>query len=189
LDYALNRLLLAPHRLPILHVFAGAAQDDETFGVRVARHRDAYLGLTVSRLDRWDVTVQSSLFSAAVDVRPQDPTQLSGEDPEQGNSQYRTTVVVLRRLIDEDAQPGLPRETLGMRSSMLNAVLTVRHDARLTGLHAFQNVRAGLDLWAKAFVTNLRDTAFLMSAGYENQYFYSIGKDLHIFHVDLRMGW
>jgi hypothetical protein len=133
--------------------------------------------------------VQGSLFSGQVDVRPLDPLQFSGTDPQQTNAQYRTTVVVLRRLLDEDATPGLPPGALGVRPSMLNAVVTVRHDAHLAGLYAFQNVRAGAELWIKAFATSLRGTAFLISAGYENQYFYTIGKDLHIGHADLRMGW
>jgi hypothetical protein len=189
LDYALNRFLLAPIRMPSLHVFTGAAQDDETFGLRVVRHRDAHLGLRLTRMHAWDIAVQSTLFASAVEIRTLDPRQFAGEDPQQSNAQYRTTLVLLRRLIDEDAQPGLPSEVLGVQPSMLNAVLTVRHDARLRGLFAFQNVRVGLDLWAKAFVSKLWGTAFLMSVGYENQYFYNIKKDLNIFHLDLRMGW
>jgi hypothetical protein len=189
LDYALNRFLLAPLRIPSLRLFVGAFQDDETFGLRVVRHRDTYLGLGLTRMGAWDFTVQSTLFAGAVLVQPLDPAQSTGEDPQQSNAQVRTTLVLLRRLIDEDAQPGLPSETLGVQPSMLNAVLTVRHDTRLRGLFAFQNVRVGLELWAKAFIPTLWGTAFLMSAGYENQYFYSIRKDLHIFHLDLRMGW
>jgi hypothetical protein len=189
IDYALYRLLLRPFRLPAIHLFAGSAWDDETFGVRVVHQRDAYLGVKLDRIKNWDITMQASVFSGSVRVQPLDPAQPAGDDPEQSNSQYRTTLVLLRRLIDEDAQPGLPPETWGIQPSMVNAVLTVRHDARLRGLYAFQNVRAGLDVWAKAFVAYLRGAAILISAGYENQYFYSIGKDLHIFHLDLRMGW
>jgi hypothetical protein len=199
-DYAIYRPLLLP-QLQLgtfalrrqdtrgLHLYGGAAEDDETFGIRLARRRDAYLGVGLLGVGDWDVTVQGSLFSGQVDVRPLDPQQFAGTDPEQTNAQYRTTVVVLRRLIDEDATPGLPPGVLGLRPSMLNAVVTLRHDARLAGLYAFQNVRAGLDLWLKAFATSLRGTAFLVSAGYENQYFYGIRKDLHIGHIDLRMGW
>lgn len=189
LDYALNRFLHAPIWLLSLHMLAGAAQDNETFGRRVVRHRDAYLGLQLTRMHAWDITVQSTLFTGAVEVQPMDTEQSVGEDPQQSNAQYRTTLVLVRRLIDEDAHPGLPPEILGVRPSMLNVVLTARHDARLRGLFAFQNVRVGLDLWAKAFATKLWGTAFLMSAGYDNQYFYSIKKDLHIVHFDLRMGW
>jgi hypothetical protein len=200
MDYAIYRPLLLPQlqlgTLALrrqdtrgLHLFAGAAQDDETFGIRRARRRDAYFGVGLLGIGDWDFTVQGSLFTGQVDVRPIDPRQFAGIDPQQTNGQYRTTLVVLRRLIDEDAMPGLPPGALGVRPSMVNAVLTVRHDARLSGLYAFQNVRGGLDVWAKAFATSLRGTAFLVSAGYENQYFYTIGKDLHIGHVDLRMGW
>jgi hypothetical protein len=188
-SYAVNRLALAPLRLPALHVAGGIAEDDETFGVRIVRRRDAHLGLALVRLERWDVTVQSSLRSGAVDVRRPDQSQFSGEDLQQSNAQYRTTITLLRRLVDEDTEPGMPAEVLGVRPSMVNAVVTLRHDARLAGLHAFQNVRAGLELWAKVFVTSLHGTAFLVSAGYENQYFYAIGKDLHILHLDVRMGW
>lgn len=188
-SYAANRLSLSPHRLPAVRVTAGVAEDDETFGVRVVRRRDAHLGLALVRLQDWDVTVMSSVRSGAVDIRPPDRSQYSGEDPQQSNAQYRTTVTLLRRLIDEDAEPGMPAQVLGVQPSMVNAVVSVRHDARLAGLHAFQNVRAGVELWAKAFVTPLRGTAFLVSVGYENQYFYTIGKDLHILHADVRMGW
>jgi hypothetical protein len=188
-SYAVNRLALAPLRLPAVRVTAGVAEDDETFGVRVIRRRDAHLGLALVGLQGCDVTVQSSVLSGTVDVRPSDPSQYSGEDPQQSNAQYRTMLTLLRRVIDEDAEPGMPAEVLGVRPSMVNAVVSVRHDVRLAGLHAFQNVRAGIELWAKLFVTPLRGTAFLVSAGYENQYFYMIGKDLHILHVDVRMGW
>jgi hypothetical protein len=187
--YAVNRLALAPLRLPALRVTAGVAEDDEAFGVRVIRRRDAHLGLALVRLQGWDVTVQSSVLSSTVDARQPDPSRYSGEDPQQSNAQYRTTLTLLRRLIDEDAEPGMPAQVLGMRPSMVNVVVSVRHDVRLAGLHAFQNVRAGVELWSKAFVTPLRGTAFLVSAGYENQYFYMIGKDLHILHGDVRMGW
>jgi hypothetical protein len=199
-DYAIYRPLLLPQlqlgTLALrrqdtrgLHLFGGAAQDDETFGIRLAQRRDAYLGVGLLGIGDWDVTVQGSLFTGQVDVRPLDPQQFAGIDPQQTNAQYRTTLVVLRRLLDEDAMPGLPPGVLGIRPSMVNAVLTLRHDVRLAGLYAFQNVRAGVDLWAKAFVTSLRGTAFLVSAGYENQYFYNLGKDLHIGHLDVRMGW
>jgi hypothetical protein len=141
------------------------------------------------RLRRWDVAVQASLFTGAIDIEPHDPTQFTGEDPQQSHAQYRTTVVLLRRLIDEDAWPGLPPETHGVRPSMLNAVVTLRHDVAIRGLSAYQNMRGGVELRAKAFVTGLRDTAVLMSVGYDNQYFYTIGKDLHVFHLDMRMGW
>jgi len=188
-DYAMSRLLLPPYQWPALHVFAGVARDDETFGIRVVHHRDAYIGLAVPRLRQWDATVQASLFTGTVDIGPQDPAHPTNEDPQQSHAQYRTTVVVLRRLVDEDARPGLPPETHGVRPSMLNAVLTLRHDVAVRGLSAYENVRGGVELWAKVFVTRLRDTAVLMSVGYDNQYFYEIGKDLHVFHIDMRMGW
>src|SRR5262249_50595650 len=60
-DYAINRLRLPPPAWPALHVFAGVAEDDETFGIRVVRRRDAYLGIGVPRLGRWDVTGQASV--------------------------------------------------------------------------------------------------------------------------------
>lgn len=188
-DYALNRLLLVPHQLPAVRVFAGVAEDDETFGTRTVRRRDAHLGFEVPRLSGWDLHVQGSLFSGAVDVRAPDPAQLSGQDPQQRQSQYRTTLVLLRRLIDEDARSGLPPATLGVRPSVLNAVITMRHDVAIRGLAAYDNVRGGVELAAKVLTVGAAGTAIFFSAGYDNQYFYSIGKDLHIVHLDMRMGW
>lgn len=188
-NLAINRLVIPPLQLPTLRMFAGIAQDDERFGIRTVRRRDVHLGLGLPRLRRWGVTVQASVFSGLVDVRPRDPAQIAGDDPQQSNAQYRTTVVLLRRLIDEDARPGLPRETHGVRLSLLNAMVTVRHDVALRGLAAYENLRGGFELWTKAFVPGMRDTAVLLSAGYDNQYFYKIGKDLHVVHLGMRMGW
>ena len=187
-DYAMNRLSLRPFEWPALRAFAGIAQDDETFGTRRVRRRDVYLGLGASGLRRWDLTGEVAVFSGEVEVRPQDLGQPAGDDPQQSNAQLRTTLVLLRRLIDEDA-PGPPRDTRGFRPSSLNLVATMRHDVALRGLAAYENVRGGLELWAKVFVSSLRGTAVLLSAGYDNQYFYTIGKDLHIVHLDVRMGW
>ena len=188
-DYVMNRLVLPPRRLPAVHVFAGTAQDDETFGIRTVRRRDAYVGVGVPGFHRWDVTVQASVFSGLVDVQPQDATQIAGEDPQQSNAQYRTTVGLLHRLIDEDARPGLPREVHGVRLPLLSAVITVRHDVALRGLAAYENLRGGFELRTRAFVSGLRDAAVGLSVGYGNQYFYNIGKDLHVVHFEMRMGW
>lgn len=189
IDYAMNRLVLPPLQLPASHVFAGIAWDDETFGVRTVRRRDAYVGVGMAGFRRWDVTIQSSVFSGAVAVQPQDAARAAAEDPQQDNAQYRTTVVLARRVIDADAQPALSREAQGPRVAMLHAVVTVRHDLALRGLAAYENVRGGVELRAKLLVGGLRDTAVLLSTGYDNQYFGNIGKDLHVGHVDVRMGW
>lgn len=186
IDYTMNRLLLRPFASPALRAFAGIAQDAETFGTRLVRRRDLHLGLGVSRVHGWDATVQASAFTAAVEVQSRDPAQTL-EDPQQRNAQYRTTVVLLRRVIDEDAV-GLWQED-GAVVVSVNAVATVRHDLALRGLAAYDNVRGGVELWTKLLVSGLRDTAVLLSAGYDHQYFYAIGKDLHIVHVDVRMGW
>jgi hypothetical protein len=187
IDYAMNRFLLRPFALPAPRAFAGVAQDTETFGTRLVRRRDLHLGLGVSRVRGWDATVQASVFTGAVEVRPRDPAQTATEDPQQRNAQYRTTVVLLRRVIDEDAL-GLWQEHEAAVVSV-NAVATVRHDLALRGLAAYDNVRGGVELWTKLLVSGLRDTAVLLSAGYDHQYFYTIAKDLHIVHVDVRMGW
>lgn len=188
-DHAVNRLRFPLLSLSAWHMFAGAAQDEETFGTRVVRRRDAYAGLQLPGLRRWDITVQASMFFGAVDVSPPDPAQAGGTDPEQNHAQYRTTLVLVRRLIDEDARPARSGEPRGIWPSLLNAVVTLRHDLAIDGPAAYENLRAGVDLWAKLFLTGLRDTAVLLSAGYDNQYFYNLGKDLHVVHLDVRMGW
>jgi hypothetical protein len=106
-------------------------------------------------------------------------------DPEQTNAQLRPTFVLLYRLIDEDAIPGMPPTPL----AGLNLVIPVRHDVASTGPNTFENTRVGAELWGKLIFRSLRGTTFLVTVGYDAQMFLHLDKVAHMGHLALRMGW
>jgi hypothetical protein len=191
LDYGLYWPLLLP-QLPSFrlertdtrgfNLYAGIALDNEIFGLRVVEKKDYYGGLSMKGLGPMDVTVQGTVFKSDVVIS-------GNKDEAQANSQWRTTLVVLARLLDEDATPGLPSASLGVEPAFLHLVFPLRHDVALHGSHDYDNVRAGVEVWAKALSTALRGTHFLTTVGYDYQYFYKQREGLHLGHLDLRMGW
>ena len=195
-DYAVYRPLLLP-QLQIgslelkrmetrgWHFYGGAAQDAEVFGTRLAIKRDFYAGTTLMGMGGYDFTFQPTLFTHRVEIGGE-----GLEDTSQTNAQYRTTISVLKRLIDEDVTPGMPAASfLGLRPASLNLVIPVRHDLAIEGLDKFENLRGGVELWGKAIATGLRGASFLATVGYEYEWFYRLDKSLNVFRADLRMGW
>jgi hypothetical protein len=161
------------------HVFGGAAIDDEVFGTRVAQRRDYYGGISLRGLGAWDFTLQETVFVGG-------GTQNQVPVPELAGTQLRTTIVLLHRIIDGDATPGLPEAG---RPAFLNLVLPLRHDLALDGLPDFESVRAGAELWTRFIPTWLRGPSLLVSAGYAFQYFYRLDKGLHVVRADVGLGW
>ena len=201
LEYALYRAV----RLPSLaggrlrfdrrytrgwHWYAGIAEDAQVYGLRQVAQRDHYLGTTLKGLGAYDVTLQGTLYTAATRfVDPDAPAMGLQDDPSQRHSQYRTTFALARRLIDEDVTPGLPKSRFGLAAASLVLVVPVTHDLAVDGSDAFENVRAGGELWMKLIATGLGGTTFLVTAGYDYQYFYRQTKAMHMGHLALRMGW
>ena len=71
----------------------------------------------------------------------------------------------------------------------LNLVVPVRADFAMRGPDDFDNVRGGAELWSKLISTGLRGTNFLLTAGYEAQWFHRLSKVVHMGNLQLRMGW
>ncbi len=201
LEYAMYR----PVRLPSLaggelnfdrrytrgwHWYAGVAEDSQVYGLRQVRMRDHYVGTSLKGLGAYDVSLQGTVYTAKTEfVDPYAPEMGLQEDASQRHSQYRTSVSLLRRLIDEDVTPGLPTSWLGLAPASLVLVVPVSHDLGLQGSNAFENVRAGAELWLKLIATGLGGTTFLVTAGYDYQYFYRQTRAMNMAHLAIRMGW
>jgi hypothetical protein len=194
-DYAIYRQLLLPdlsslelHRTPTrgLHLYGGYAMDDEVFGSRVSYRRDAYGGVSLQGIRKFDLTLQGTLLTSDATERRYDqgvPKDIL--DANQRVRQLRPTAILLYRIVDDEAIPDVPRNLL----AGLNLVVPVRADFAQTGPNAFDNVRAGAELWGKLISTGLRGTHFLVTAGYEAQYFYRVSRLIHMARLELRMGW
>lgn len=172
------------------HWYAGVAEDSQVYGLRQVRMRDHYVGTTLKGLGDYDVSLQGTLYTAKTEfVDPEAPEMGLQEDPSQRHSQYRTSAALARRLIDEDVTPGLPRSWLGLAPASLVLVVPVSHDLGVRGSNAFENVRAGAELWLKLIATGLGGTTFLVTAGYDYQYFYRQTRAMNMAHLAIRMGW
>jgi hypothetical protein len=195
-DYALYRPLLLPDpstwelRRTLTrgwHFYGGYAMDDEAFGERLVHRRDSYAGTSLRGLGGFDVTLQGTLLAS--DTTREERLEGQGIeralDGSQQIRQARPTLVVLYRIVDDEAIPDVPKTPL----AGLNLVVPVRADFAYRGPDAFDNVRAGAELWSKLIVTDLRGTSFLLTAGYEAQWFHRVGQVVHLGRVEMRMGW
>jgi hypothetical protein len=172
------------------HWYAGIAEDSQVYGLRQVGMRDHYVGTMLKGLGDYDVSLQGTIYTAKTEfVDPDAPEMGLQEDVSQHHSQYRTSAALTRRLIDEDVTPGLPRSRFGLAPASLVLVVPVSHDLGLRGSNAFENVRAGAELWLKLIATGLGGTTFLVTAGYDYQYFYRQSRAMNMAHVAIRMGW
>ena len=160
---------------------------DEAFGERLVHRRDSYAGTSLRGLGGFDVTLQGTLLAS--DTTREERLEGQGIaralDGSQQIRQARPTLVVLYRIVDDEAIPDVPKTPL----AGLNLVVPVRADFAYRGPDAFDNVRAGAELWSKLIVTDLRGTSFLLTAGYEAQWFHRVGQVVHLGRVEMRMGW
>jgi hypothetical protein len=195
-DYAIYRQLLLPdpgtwelRRTPTrgLHLYGGYAMDDEAFGVRVVYRRDAYGGVSLRGVGGFDVTAQATLLASDTteDRRGAGNTVVRVLDKSQSIRQLRPALIGLYRLVDEESIPDVPRTPL----AGLNLVVPLRVDFATRGPNAYDNVRGGAELWSKLILTSLRGTNFLLTAGYEAQWFHRLSKVVHMGNLQLRMGW
>ncbi len=187
-DYAIYRPMLLPQldkgTLALerrmrrgWHWFAAGILDDEQFGRSVVKKQIFTGGTAFKGLGDYNLTLSGSYLSS-------DMEDNGSRDDDQSNSQWRTYVSVLRRIVDEEANPGVPGTIAAM-----SIVVPVRHDLALTGLTEYENVRAGVELWTKFFSSGLRGTSFLVNIGADYQYFYNIDKGLVSARLEARMGW
>jgi hypothetical protein len=160
------------------HWFGTALIDDERFG-SVMVHRRAYSGgTTLKGIQGDDYGLYGAYISGYQDLDQVNLPQLS-------NSQWRTTVRFMKRIVDEDIVPGIPKMPL----TSLNMGVVVRHDRALSGPNDYESVRATLDLWAKFLGKNVRGTSFLINASVSYQYFYRLDTGYVLGQVVARMGW
>ncbi|MBC7975745.1 MAG: hypothetical protein H7138_12270, partial [Myxococcales bacterium] len=172
------------------HWYAGIAEDSQIYGLRQVGQRDHYAGTSLKGLGAYDVTLQGTIYTAKTEfVDPAAPQMGLQEDQSQHHSQYRTTFALSRRLIDEDITPGLPSSRFGFAPASLVLVVPVSHDTAISGSSAFENVRAGAELWLKLIGTGLGGTTFLITGGYDYQFFYRESRAMHMAHLAVRMGW
>jgi hypothetical protein len=195
-DFAIYRQLLLPDlstfelkRMPTrgLHFYGGYAMDDEVFGVRVVYRRDAYAGVSLRGVGGFDFTLQGTILGSDTteDRRSVDNAVERVLDGPQTIRQLRPTFITLYRLIDDEAIPDVPKTPI----AGLNLVVPVRADFAYSGLDVFDNVRGGAELWGKFIATGLRGTHFLITAGYEAQWFHRVAQLVHVGRIEARMGW
>jgi hypothetical protein len=200
-DYAMYRSVVLPqlHRGSLRlrrmytrgwHFYGGYADDTQVFGTRQVLRRDVYLGSSLKGLGDYDVTLQGTLYTAGTSYY--DATMLDAgliEDESQSNAQVRTSLILSRRLIDEEASPGMPRGWAGFSPASLVLVVPLHWDVAAEGGDDYENVRTGAELWLKAHSAGLGGTTFLLTAGYDFQYFHRVSRAMHMAHLDLRVGW
>lgn len=161
-----------------LHFFATATTDDERFGTTVIKKTTLGAGSVLKGWEGFDFMLSGNHFSYATEVNRL-------RQPELSNSQWRTNVRVMKRIIDEEITPGMPSSAL----TSLQLVVPLRHDQALTGPDDYENARGGLELWAKVLVPGLRGSTFLINASVEAQYFYRVDKVVALGQLGVRMGW
>lgn len=173
-------------------LFAGAAQDIERYDRVDVTKDDLFGGISIKGIGPMDVTIQSTVFTSSV----------TG-DPSQDNSQYRTDVTLLLRLLDEERTPGIPRTSiLGLRPAFVHLVLSAKHDIALDGLKAYENYRVGTGLDAKFIVrgfhsepaapaspSEFRGATILCSARYDHQWFHHLRREIDQFSFSMGIGF
>jgi hypothetical protein len=160
------------------HFFATAMTDDERFGTTVVRKATYGGGSVLKGWEGFDFMLSGNYFRYETEVN-------RARQAELGSSQWRTSVRVMKRLIDEEITPGMP----GAALTSLQLVVPLRHDTALQGPNDYENVRGGVELWGKFLSPGLRGSTFLVNAGVEAQYFYHLGKVIALAQVGVRMGW
>jgi|CZKX01.1.fsa_nt_gi hypothetical protein len=171
-----------------IEVFGGTLLDRETYpeprGINepdtLVWRKDYFGGIAARGLagGRWDVTFQPTFFSSA--VRP---------DHTQDNSQYRTNVVVLYRIVDEEKMPALPGNRHGTHLAFLHLVFPLRDDVPRQGIGAYRNYKAGVELDSMWYNTTRSGISFLGSIRYDFQRFYALNKDQNLFTAGISVGF
>jgi hypothetical protein len=172
--------LLDRETYPLGRVSTGSSQCPELCADTVVWRKDYFGGIAARGLadGHWDLTFQPTFFSSA--VRP---------DYTQDNAQYRTNVVVLYRIVDEEKMPALPGNRLGTHLAFLHLVFPLRDDVPRQGLGAFRNYKAGVELDSMWYNTARSGISFLGSIRYDFQRFYALNKDQNLFTAGVSVGF
>jgi hypothetical protein len=183
---------LSSYRTPTrgLYIFGGAVEDAEKWGTNLVLARDFYGGIRFEGPHWIDWTLQGTYSTNALEYE-----QNNGDghkvfsDPTQAFSFWRTAFVLQYRIRSYDTFPGMPPSHLGFASDMFNLVFPFFWDKGLDGSHDFENVRGGAQIWTKLIGTGIGGTTFLVTAGFDYQYFYKLSKGVPMGQLAIRMGW
>jgi hypothetical protein len=186
---ALHLASLRPYRTPTrgLYLYAGYVNDNEVFGDRRSINETIYAGARLEGPGAYDLGFTQALYRTSGRVVQTDGSER--KDDTLGGDSLRSSFVLTRRLVNIDATPGVPESYGPFAPDMLNLVFPVSYDLPIAGVLNFENIRGGAQLWWKVFGTGLLGTTFLLSAGYEYQYFFHIPKHMHNLAITARVGW
>jgi hypothetical protein len=167
-----------------IDIFSGVVFDKERYGDVDVKRNDFFVGTSFKGLGKFDVTIQPTIFTSEVEG-----------DKSQDNSQYRTNINLLYRILDEEREQGMPKEkVMGVYLAFLNLVIPVRHDIAIDGPKKFENYKVGIELDTKFFTKALHKTKFfgttlLASLRYDYQRFYRVNRNLNLFSFNVSMGF
>jgi hypothetical protein len=186
----------------------GGADDQDVYGTRTVKRRDAYLGTRFEGAGNWDVQLQGTYSTSdivALDINSGSVGGVPGQPMK--SSSFRTSGYVQYRIINPDAIPGVNGSVIA--PDMIHVVTPFSWDKGLSGscenpnglpwdttytsaaecYKTYENVRVGAELWAKFYGTGFLGPALLTTVGYDYQYFYELKKAVHNVHMSVRMGW
>ncbi len=173
-----------------IYVYAGAVDDRELWGAHAVVAQDYFGGVRFAGIERWSYQLQGTgRFGNTTVVNPNsDPPRVHSE-PGLDHKSARGTFITQVRLIDEEAIPAVPASYAGFGVDMMNLVFPVHYDRTIEGRSDYDNVRAGVELWTKIFGLGTGGAAFLITVGYDFQYFPNLGKAMHLGQAAFRLGW
>jgi hypothetical protein len=173
-----------------LSLYAGGVQDDETYGLRRVTRHDIYGGSRYDGPGSWAAQAQVTYYrSRTTFVDPNAVIPRETTDVSQGFSSVKSTLLFTHRIVDEETLPGVTPTQLGFGADMMNVVFPIHWEVATTGPKHFENVRGGLEVWLKIFQYGAGGTPLLFTAGYDAQYFYNLGKTMHLMSGAIRLGW
>ena|SRR5882762_6656825 len=158
-------------------IFSGFLTDTESFPPAIVKRRDYFVGTSLKGVWRFDFTFQPTWFTSGVST-----------DASQRNTQYRTDIVTLFRIVDEERREGIPRTRSGFHLAFLHLAIPYKRDTAVAGPAAFQNSKIGAELDSK-FFTYARWATLLLSARYDHQQFTELREGKNIFRVSLSIGF
>jgi len=172
-----------------LDLFGGLADDRERFGDVIVRRNDAFVGTSLNGLGPFDITLQPTFFKERV----------TG-DKLQKSAQLRLDGILVLRLLDEEAHPGIPRSFLGLHPAFVHLVVSAKRDQAVEGLSAFENDRVGVGIDTKLFVMSFNDSAavsnarfgattLLLSCHYYRERFLRLDKRMSLMELNLSLGF
>jgi hypothetical protein len=170
-----------------LYLSAGYVNDNEVFGDHRAINETIYGGIRLEGPGAFDIGITESMYTASGKVSQAGGVEVPNYDIS-GRS-LRSSLTVAARIINPDETPGIPGSWGPFAAHSLNWVFPASFDKVLAGRTDFENFRIGTQIWWQMFGLGFGGPAFLVTAGYDYQYFYRIPKHMHNVSVTFRLGW